>query len=954
MSSLRSLVSSVRSGRSFAPWAAAIVALVPFGSAPAADFVGFVGEGVTVSTAGGDRYVIDVYAEFAQSSVSVVNLYDAVISNTKGTAFFHSDLNTIQSLPGTWSPGASISVGGADPTVDSFVAVGGDPGSSNTTTLDPNFTPATASVPPAEGGWYNSNPANEQGVVDPSTRRVLVGRFVTATPGDTLDFSAWITFSDYVGGVTGPAQQVQGSISIPYSVVACDTLAATAASTAIDAAGTSSAIAVSVEVADASCDWSASSNAAWLTLSAGSGTGNGSFTFTVAENTGAGSRAATITVESGTASDVAIVVTQAGLECSFAASPLQREISFIGSLYGSSWSFDVAAGASCAWTATPASGSSWLAVTSGGSGTGTGRVTYTVEANFFLPTRTGTIEIRSGGELVATHTVVQAQPAAECSGAVDFDSSSVSIAADAGTHSVDVTTNGVTCAWYASSADSWITVDNGGSFTGDGSVTFTVVANSSVSARTGTISIGSGDSLRTLSVEQSGICDGLAVSPTQRSIAFLGSIYGESYGFDLLDAGGTGCSWTLEVDAGSPAWLTVTSAASGSGAASVAYTADINLYAAQRTGTISVVVSGTIIATHTVVQAGPAVECTDPVLFEPSSKVVVAAGESFEVAVSTSGATCAWYAESSDAWITITNGEAFTGDGTMSVMVAENTDLGSRSGSITVGSGGSLATFTISQAGTGAETCDVLAASAASTSVPASGTSAPVAVTVTTGGGSCGWSASSNQSWLTLSGASGTGASGSFSYSASENSSTSSRSATITVISGSVSPVQIEITQEAASISCASVFAQAAVPGSTTVDASGTSGPVQIDVTTGGATCTWSASSDSSWLALASASGTGASGSFTFVASENLSASSRVGTITVSSGTATPIEVVVTQQGYSNCASAETVDPATASVTSVAGSGSVAITTPSGTCAWTATVTSGGGVSTPAPAFKTR
>ena len=186
----RPVDSSTSLGRSLASCAAAIGVLLPFASAPAADFVGFVGEGTTVSTAGGDRYVIDVYAEFAQSTVNVVNLYDSTISNTNGTAFFHSDLNTIQSLAGTWSPVASIAVGCASPAVDTFVTVGGSPGSNNATTLDPNFSPATASVPPVNSGWYSSSPLNGDGEADSSTNRVLVGRFVTATPGDTLNFSA--------------------------------------------------------------------------------------------------------------------------------------------------------------------------------------------------------------------------------------------------------------------------------------------------------------------------------------------------------------------------------------------------------------------------------------------------------------------------------------------------------------------------------------------------------------------------------------------------------------------------------------------------------------------------------------------------------------------------------------------------------------------------------------------
>jgi len=93
---------------------------------------------------------------------------------------------------------------------------------------------------------------------------------------------------------------------------------------------------------------------------------------------------------------------------------------------------------------------------------------------------------------------------------------------------------------------------------------------------------------------------------------------------------------------------------------------------------------------------------------------------------------------------------------------------------------------------------------------------------------------------------------------------------------------------------------------------------------------------------LTGASGTGATGSFTFTAGENLSTSTRTATITVTSGTATPVAIAVTQQGYSTCATPPTLTPATRSVGAAAGSNSVAVATPGGTCAWSATVTSGG------------
>jgi hypothetical protein len=334
-----------RSGRLVSALLAASIAAA---SAPAADFVGFVGEGVTVSTAGGDRYVIDVFAEFAQSSVNVVNVFDASISNGNGTAFFHSDLNTIQSLAGTWSPASSLAIAGANPAVDSFVTIGGTPGSSNTTTLDPNFSPATASVPPADSGWYNSSPLNGNGVADPTTRRVLIGRFVTATPGDVLEFSAWITFADYVNGTNGTGQQVQGSVSIPYTLVSCDSLSANAATTSFDAAGTDAPVEVSVDVADSSCQWMATSDTTWVSLAQSSGSGDGSFSFSVDANPVALLRSATITVSSDGADDVLIAISQAASACTATLSPASDSFNAAGGTGSVSVSTN---GSTCGWTA---------------------------------------------------------------------------------------------------------------------------------------------------------------------------------------------------------------------------------------------------------------------------------------------------------------------------------------------------------------------------------------------------------------------------------------------------------------------------------------------------------------------------------------------------------------------------------------------------------------------------
>ena len=88
--------------------AASVALCVAASTAPAATFQGFFGETSRVTSGGVEYSVVDVYAQFAQTSVVVVNVYDATISNANASTFRHSDSNTIQSLAGTWLPSAII------------------------------------------------------------------------------------------------------------------------------------------------------------------------------------------------------------------------------------------------------------------------------------------------------------------------------------------------------------------------------------------------------------------------------------------------------------------------------------------------------------------------------------------------------------------------------------------------------------------------------------------------------------------------------------------------------------------------------------------------------------------------------------------------------------------------------------------------------------------------------
>jgi hypothetical protein len=139
----------------------------------------------------------------------------------------------------------------------------------------------------------------------------------------------------------------------------------------------------------------------------------------------------------------------------------------------------------CYWTAT--SNASWLHTTS--SGTGSGTVTYTIDNNYSPSARSGTLTI--AGQIFTVN-----QDGMPCG----FTLSRTSQPSGAGgaTASVTVTATYSTCSWTATSNASWLHTSSSG--TGSGTVTYTIDNNTSLSARSGTLTIAG----QTFTVNQSG------------------------------------------------------------------------------------------------------------------------------------------------------------------------------------------------------------------------------------------------------------------------------------------------------------------------------------------------------------------------------------------------------------------------------------------------------------------
>jgi hypothetical protein len=488
--------------------------------------------------------------------------------------------------------------------------------------------------------------------------------------------------------------------------------------------------------ANAACAWTAASDVAWARVAAGAtGQGDGAVTLAVDANPGAG-RSARIVV-----AGVEVVLGQASAGgppappappapgCTYTIQPGGQTMA----AGGGPGTIDITATVNtCSWTA--AANAAWITVTGGASGSGNGRVEFTVAPNAGA-SRSGTIS-------VAGHTFTLSQAGVSCSYSIGPSSEAMSAAG--GTSTITVST-GSSCAWTAAANAAWLTVASGGSRTGPGTVTLNVAANSGA-ARTGTATIAA----QTFTVTQAAAPCGFSLSPATVDIPASGGD-----GRTNVTAGG-GCAWTAVSNA---SWITVTAGASGTGNGVVVFNAAANAGAA-RSGTIA-------IGGQTLTVTQQAAPCTFAIA--PQSQSFGDAGGSGTVAVTTA-ATCGWTAASNTpSWLTITGPTGGTGTGSIAFTVGANSGA-PRTGTLTVAG----QTFTVMQDAP----CTFTIAPPNQT-IGAAGGSGSVAVTT---GGSCAWTAaSSDPSWLSItSGASGTG-SGQVMFTAAANATGADRSATITI-----------------------------------------------------------------------------------------------------------------------------------------------------------------------------
>ena len=298
------------------------------------------------------------------------------------------------------------------------------------------------------------------------------------------------------------------------------------------------------------CAWTAVSGVNWLTVTPAAGEGPGAVSFTVAPSGG--------TQRSGTAQIAGQTFTVTQSEgCAFDVNPLTHSVSSAGGTV----SVTVGTGSTCPWSI--ASSVPWITFNGQPSRTGAGTVEL-IAASTIAGARSGTVAI-------AGRTVTINQAGA-CSLSISPQSAEVPAAGGSGKVSVNGTGG---CGWTAASNVAWIQVTAGASGSGNGEVSYTVLASSGA-ARSGTITIAG----QTFTVTQ----------PAPLSCSFQVEplsieVNEDRRSEDIKVKTAQACVWTVTSNA---SWLRIAGSPNRIGSDEVRVQIDRNEASTERKGTLTV------------------------------------------------------------------------------------------------------------------------------------------------------------------------------------------------------------------------------------------------------------------------------------------------------------------------------------------------------------------------------
>ena len=218
---------------------AAGLGLAVSGVASAA-FTGYTVVGTNVSNSGQNLTRYELFANFNGATDTVLNVFNFQAQGGWGahldaaSGFWHKDNSdysggVLGQEYGTWAPQLTGSATLNRP-FDSFLLIGGNPASTNSSSADPSWGLAgagaagwgVAQIPVANLtnanslGWFNSSPPNNQGRVGiaPNTAtQVKLGQFILSQ-GDTA-FRTYTLRTAYNNGTGGGVVFADDSFSLP-------------------------------------------------------------------------------------------------------------------------------------------------------------------------------------------------------------------------------------------------------------------------------------------------------------------------------------------------------------------------------------------------------------------------------------------------------------------------------------------------------------------------------------------------------------------------------------------------------------------------------------------------------------------------------------------------------------------------------------------------------------------
>jgi hypothetical protein len=418
------------------------------------------------------------------------------------------------------------------------------------------------------------------------------------------------------------------------------------------------------------CDWSATAEASWITLSATSGQGPATVNYSVLPNPNGTSRRGRVVV-----SQVAVDIAQAAAPCRYQVSSSAVNVDASQGQI----SIRLTAPDGCRWNSR--SDVSWIGNIVPAEGVGSATIRFTIAPNT-TDARTGTVVI--GDATVRIHQSGSAEPPSppihtpspaptpspgptpapgptptpNCTYGVSPVRVTVSSAAEQ--IPIEVTTQ-LGCTWVASSSAPWIDIISVAAGSGNGSFRAAVSGNSG-GARTGTVTVED----RTVTIEQAAPA---APSCSYRLGQTTRNIGRDRDEFTVGVNAPQDCTWRVSTDF---SWINVVDGRNGSGNGSFSLVVDQNV-GGPRTGTVRVVTE-----TFTVHQAGG--ECTYSI--KPTYYHAGRGPDDIKVDV-TAQSGCTWTTTNTPNWVTVDQGRSGSGNGRVRLLIPANNDP-PRSASITI------------------------------------------------------------------------------------------------------------------------------------------------------------------------------------------------------------------------------------------------------------------------------